>query len=428
MLNHKEHHMSPDGVLVVGAGPFGLSISAHLRSLGVDHRIVGRPLDTWRAHMPAGMNLKSEFYASDISAPGSGYDLAAYCRSRGLDYVERVAPLSLERFLGYGDWYTGQLVPDVTDASVTKISSVAGGFRVEFSDTDAATVQQVVLATGVLPYFHIPGALSSLPADLLSHTKDHHNLGSFSGRSVAVIGAGQSALETAALLHEAGAQVHLIARRPAITWPDPNPEQITAIGHIRRPVTKLCEGWRCAFWATPSAFQFLPKDMRVSKARSVLGPAGIWWLKDRVDGVIDVLADHRVTSAEPSGSGVRLYLDGPKRASIDVDHVVAGTGFRIDLDRLDFLADALSTRIATLSGYPVLSRACESSVAGLYFAGAPAAVSLGPSMRFIAGTHRTAPQIARSIAQRSRARRPARPAPRHAAQEAILTSNLPDRA
>jgi FAD-dependent urate hydroxylase len=428
MFNLKEHHMSADGVLVVGAGPFGLSISAHLRSLGVDHRIVGRPLDTWRAHMPAGMNLKSEFYASDISAPARGYDLATYCKSRRLDYVERVEPLSLERFLGYGDWYTGQLVPDVTDACVTRVSAVDGGFRVEFSDAEAATVQQVVLATGVLPYFHIPGELSGMPADLVSHTKDHHNLGSFSGRRVAVIGAGQSALETAALLHEAGAQVHLIARRPAISWPDPNPEHVTAFGHIRRPVTKLCEGWRCAFWATPSAFQLLPEDIRVSKARSVLGPAGIWWLKDRVEGVIDVMADHRVTRAEPSGRGVRLYLDGPKRTSIDVDHVVAGTGFRIGLDRLDFLADALSTKITTLSGYPVLSRACESSVAGLYFAGAPAAVSLGPSMRFIAGTHRTAPQIARAIAKRSRARRAAHSAPRHVAHEAVLTSKASDRA
>jgi lysine/ornithine N-monooxygenase len=419
MLNLKEHHMSPDGVLVVGAGPFGLSISAHLRSLGVDHRVVGRPMDTWRAHMPAGMNLKSEFYASDISAPAHGHDLTEYCRSRGLDYAERVVPLSLERFLGYGDWYTAQLVPDVIDASVREISPVDGGFRVGFSDADDATVRQVVLATGVLPYFHIPAELSSLPAGLVSHTKDHHNLDSFSGRRVAVIGAGQSALETAALLHEAGAEAHLIARRPALSWPDPNPEHVTAIGHIRRPVTKLCEGWRCAFWATPSAFQLLPPDVRVAKARSVLGPAGIWWLKNRVDGVIDVLTDHRVTRAEPSGGGVRLYLSGPKRASIDVDHVIAGTGFRIDLHRLDFLAEALSTKITTLSGYPVLSRACESSVPGLYFAGAPAAVSLGPSMRFIAGTHRAAGQIARSIARRSRARRPASSAPRHVMQEAI---------
>jgi len=393
--------MSRDGVLVVGAGPFGLSISAHLRSVGVSHRIVGRPMDTWRAHMPRGMNLKSEFYASDISCQSSAYDLVSYCQTRGLDFVDRVQPLSLERFLAYADWFAGELVPDIDDCNVTKITSVNAGFQVEFSDADAMTVGQVVVATGVLPHFHLPTELANLPSDLVSHTKDHHNLDQFRGRQVAVIGAGQSALESAALLHEAGADVHLVARQSALSWPDPNPSHVTALGHVRRPVTKLCEGWRCAFWATPAAFRLLPEDMRVSKARSVLGPAGIWWLKDRVEGVVDVLTDHAVKTAEPHGSCVRLHLSGPRQSVMDVDHVVAGTGFHIDLGRLGFLPPDLRDGIASVHGYPILSRSCESSVAGLYFAGAPAAVSLGPSMRFIAGTHRSAARIARSIVRRS---------------------------
>jgi FAD-dependent urate hydroxylase len=361
-------------------------------------------MDTWRSHMPAGMNLKSEFYASDISAPSTGYNLVAYCKSRGLDYVERVKPLSLERFLGYADWYANRLVPDIGNVTVAKISLHNGGFLVEFSDADAVMVRQVVLATGVLPYFHIPDELRGLPAHLVSHTKDHHDLSGFRGRRVAVIGAGQSALETAALLHEAGAEAHLIARRPSISWADPNPHHVSTIGHLRRPVTKLCEGWRCAIWATPAAFRLLPQDLRVTKAKSVLGPAGIWWLKDRVEGVLEVLTDHRVTTAKPSGSGIRLHLDGQKVSALDVDHVIAGTGFRINLNRLGFLSDSLRAGIETLDGYPVLNRASESSVPGLYFTGAPAAVSLGPSMRFIAGTHRAARQLATSISRRSTTR------------------------
>jgi cation diffusion facilitator CzcD-associated flavoprotein CzcO len=79
-------------VLVIGAGPLGLSISAHLRALGVDHCTVGRPMDTWRSHMPAGLKLKSEPYASEIAAPRAGYDAAAYCRSRSQKYVDRQVP------------------------------------------------------------------------------------------------------------------------------------------------------------------------------------------------------------------------------------------------------------------------------------------------------------------------------------------------
>jgi cation diffusion facilitator CzcD-associated flavoprotein CzcO len=397
-------------VMLVGAGPFGLSISAHLRELGVDHRIVGRPMDTWKAHCPPGLNLKSEPYGSDLAAPRSGYGLEAFSALRGLDYVARLGPVPVERFLDYTGWYTEQLVPDVADHTVTDVSAARGGFRVTFADADPVTARQVVIATGVLPYPVMPAELSGLPAELVSHTSDHHRLDHFAGRRVAVIGRGQSATETAALLHEGGAHVQVVVRAPGIYWIEPNPAQLSALGHVRRPSIRLCEGWHCAFWNSPTAFRRLPEEMRIQRARSVLGgPAAAWWLKDRVDGVLDVLTGHRLTGAVPHAGGVRLLVDGPERSTIDVDHVMAGTGFRIDIARLPYLPEALRAGIATVSGFPVLSRAGESSVAGLYFAGAPAAGSLGPGARFIAGTHTTVRPLARSLA-RSRNRR-ARPAP-----------------
>jgi FAD-dependent urate hydroxylase len=393
--------VSVSKVLVIGAGPYGLSISTHLRGLGIDHDIVGRPMDTWRAHMPEGMNLKSEPYASDMSTPKSGYDVAAYCRSHGLDFVERVGPLSRERFLAYADWYTEQLVPDVRDVTVTEISPADGEFRVAFADSEPVTAGQVVVATGVLPHSHIPAEFSGLPSELVSHTADHQHFERFRGRRVAVVGAGQSALESAALLHEAGAEVQIVARGQALAW-HPYPPRLR---RIRRPMTKLCEGWRCAFWNTPFAFRRLPEEMRITKARTVLGPCGAWWLRPRVEGVIDVVTGHQVRGAEASGSGVRLLLDGPDRQAIEADHVIVGTGFRIDVGRLGFLPEKLRASIATINRYPVVSRAGESTVPGLYFAGAPAAVSLGPSARFIGGTHATVGALARSVARQAKAGR-----------------------
>jgi thioredoxin reductase len=393
--------MSTSEVLIIGAGPFGVSISAHLRGLGVNHQIVGRPMNTWRAHMPAGMLLKSEPYASEIASPNGGYDLAAYYKLRGFDYINRAVPVPLDRFLGYADWYVEQLVPDVCDVTATEITPIDGTFRVAFQDAEPVTARKVVVATGVLPFAHIPAELATLPSDLVTHSSEHDRLDGFQGRRVAVIGAGQSSLETAALLHEAGAEVIIIARTPKIGFVDPNPAQLSRLGHIRRPVVKLCEGWHCAFWNTPMAFRRLPKDMRVTKARTVLGPAGAAWLKDRVDGVIETLTKHQIREAVPQGSGVRLLLDGPKQQALEVDHVIAGTGFRIDLARLPFLPDRLRTRIATENGYPVLSHVGESTVPGLYFVGAPAAFGIGPSARFIAGTHNTAAKVARSMARRS---------------------------
>jgi thioredoxin reductase len=410
--------VSTEEVLVIGAGPFGLSISAHLHGLGISHQILGKPNGTYRSHVPVGMNMKSEPYATDIATPKPGYNIAAYCAQHGLDYQDRLGPLTLERFLAYADWFTEQLVPNIRDVTVSDVTAIDGGFRVSFADADPITARQVVVATGVLPYYRIPAELAGLPTDLLSHTKDVHRLEPFQGRRVAVVGAGQSALETAALLNEAGADTRLVVRKPALNFSAANPETLSWFGHLIRPTNKLCEGWRCAVWYSPDAFRLLPQSVRITKARTVLGPGGSWWLKNRIEGVVETLLGHQVRGAEAAGSGVRLRLEGPEVTSLDVDHVIAGTGFRIDVDRLGFLSEGLRGQIATVNKYPVLSRAGQTSVPGLYFAGAPAAVSLGPSERFIGGTHNSVRQLTRSMAARATGRRPALDVPEAAGSPA----------
>ena len=391
--------MRATDVLVIGAGPYGLSISTHLRGRGIDHLIVGRSMDTWRNHMPAGMYLKSEPFGSDMSSPEAGYDLAGYSRSERIEGIGRGIPLAIERFLDYCDWYIKQLVPDVSDVTVTEIKAKNGGFLVTFADAEPVAARNVVSATGVLPHRYIASELSGLPAELVSHTSDHHRFDEFRGRRVAIVGAGSSALETAALLHEAGGEVQIIIRCPDSPVWGTKPLPLTPLVRIRE--NKLCEGWKCPLWNSPTAFRRLPQNVRAEKARTVLGPLGAWWLRPRVEGVIEMLEKTHVRKAESSGSGVQLQLDGPGRSSLEVDHVIAGTGFHYDVANLTYLPEALRARIATFNGYPVLTRACESTVPGLYFVGAPAAFGLGPSMRFIAGTHNVAAQLVRSVGRRA---------------------------
>ena len=269
-------------VVIIGAGPFGLSISAHLSALGVDHLIVGRTNNTYRSLVPDGMLMKSEPYASTIASPDGKYTLAAFSAAQGLDYVDRVGPVTRDRFVEYVDWYTERLVPGVQDETVTEVTPVDGGFRVSFADAAPVTARRVVVATGVIPYHYLPAQLGGLPDDLLTHTAKHIELDDFKGRKVAVVGAGQSALEAAALLHETGANVQIIARTPQLSWNVKNPDYVSTLGQVKRPVVQLCEGWRCAFWNTPAAFRALPESYRIQKARTVLGPSGAWWLRDRV--------------------------------------------------------------------------------------------------------------------------------------------------
>jgi thioredoxin reductase len=393
--------MAMSDVLVIGAGPFGLSISVHLRSRGIEHTIVGRPMNTWRNHMPLGLFLKSEPWGSSISAATDGYDIKTWAGLAGFDdYVDRVGPLPLDRFLEYADWFTGKLVPDIRDLTVTGVTPAGGGFKVEFAEEAPILARAVIVATGMMPYAHLPAELSGMPKELVTHSMEHARLDNFGGKRVAVVGGGQSSLQTGALLHEAGADVQIVVRKPKVTWETQIAPEVTWLDKILRPPAHLCEGWACVAYGSPGFFRRLPEDLRVHKTLTTFAPSGAWWLRNRVEGVIDVLYDHRVTGVEAHGSGARLRLDGPAQATVDADHVIAGTGFRVDATRLPFLAEEIKAGLVTRSGFPLVSRAGESAVPGLYFAGAPTMVSMGPGVRFIAGTHHTAAQLARSVGRR----------------------------
>lgn len=378
----------------------GLSISAHLRGLGVEHQIVGRVMDTYRSHVPPGMLMKSEPFGSSIAAPERGYEVRDYCGLHGLEYHDRAIPLTLERFLGYTDWFANRLVPDVRDVTVTEIIPGDGGFQVTFSDAAPMTARQVIIATGLVPYAYLPAELSGMPSDLVTHTIDHGDLDKFKGRRVAVIGAGQSALENAALLNELGADVTIVARTPSIVWGEPITEHRSLFERVTKPTQPLCDGYLCTFWSIPSAWRLMPLRSRVHRAWSALGPFGTPWLRSRIEGVVEVLTGHRVREAAVAGSGVKLVLDGPTASALEVDHVMCGTGFSKDLKLLPFLPDPLRARIKSLDGQPLVNRAGESAVPGLYFAGAHTAISLGPVVRFVAGTEQVAAPLARSVARR----------------------------
>jgi FAD-dependent urate hydroxylase len=359
-------------------------------------------MNTWRNHMPTGLFLKSEPYGSHISAPTPGYDIANYSTLHGFnDYVARVGPLPLERFLGYADWFTDNLVPGIQDLTVTNVVPGGDGFQVEFADESPISARQVIVATGILPYMHIPSELSGLPADLMTHTAVHRELDQFRGKRVAILGGGQSALQTAALLHELGTDVRVIVRKQEVRWERPIKPEIGLLGRIMRPPVYLCEGWACVFYDTPELFRMVPQSVRARRVLNSFGPSGAWWLRDRVEGVFEVLTGHSLRRAEPHGSGVRLHLDGPGQSTIDVDHVMAGTGFRINLSRLSFLSEEIKSGLRTYSNLPLVNRAGESSVRGLYFAGAHTMASLGAGVRFISGTHHTSAQIARSVERRA---------------------------
>ena len=139
--------------------------------------------------------------------------------------------------------------------------------------------------------------------------------------------------------------------------------------------------------------------------KRVLGPSGSFWLRERFEGRIPALLGRSVLAASllPSGH-VRLELASTESGTevLDVDHVLAGTGYRIDVDALRFLDGGIRAQLRRIGQAPMLDATSESSVRGLYFTGLAAAPTFGPYLRFVAGTRFAGPRIARAIAAAGR--------------------------
>ncbi len=393
-------------VAIIGAGPYGLSIAAHLRSRGVPYRIFGTPIDTWRRHMPAGMTLKSDGFASSLSDPDGKGTLAAYCTDHGIPYHHTDIPVSLKVFLAYALDFQQRFVPDVEDRQVVSIDKSGDGFSIELDDGETLRANFVVGAVGITHFGKVPGEIAHLPAELVSHSSVHHDLSNFAGRDVTVIGGGSSAVDIAALLHEAGATTSLIARRESLRFfSPPKPGLRSRWQRVRHPSSGLGPGWRSWLCENmPNVFRFLPGKARLVIIKRHLGPKSAWAMKARLDAGVTVALGESVERASAENGQVRLVLraaDG-RRREVVTDHVVAATGYSPELERLTFLSENLRRSIRTHAGMPVLSGGFESSVPGLYFVGPPAVNSFGPLMRFMVGAEYVAPLVARRLARRAR--------------------------
>src|ERR1700733_805853 len=231
---------------IIGAGPYGLSIAAHLRRSGIPFRIFGRPMDSWMEHMPKGMMLKSDGFASDIYDPEKAFTLRKFCAERGIEYADAGVPVRLDTFSAYGLAFRDRMVPELEDKLVTSIDRLSEGFRLVLETGETFTARRVVLAIGITHFEHVPDNLASLPPEFLSHSFRHHHLEGFRGRNVVVIGGGSSATDLAGLLHEAGAEVQLVSRRASLKF-----HGAPQIGHARsllqrihRPQSGIGPGWR----------------------------------------------------------------------------------------------------------------------------------------------------------------------------------------
>jgi hypothetical protein len=391
----------PAPVAIVGAGPYGLSLASHLRGLGVPFRIFGAAMDSWARQMPEGMLLKSEGFASSLSDPQRRSTLGRFCAAHGLQYGDIGVPIPLETIVAYGRWFQREQAPELEDKRVEALEPHPEGFHVRLNDREAFVARRVVLAVGTAPFRHVPEGLSRLPSALVSHSSFHHDLSFLRGRAVAVVGAGASAIDLTALLHANGAEVELIARRPSLHFHSKGRER-TPWRRVRHPLSGIGPGWRNVFYAdAPMAFRHLPQSTRVRIARTHLGPAAAPWMRELIVGRVPLHLGCTSISAAEQGGRVRLELQtaGGESEGRTFDHVIAATGYRVDVQRLEFVHPSIRSGIRTVGGFPLLSAGFESTVAGLHFLGLASALDFGPSMRFICGADYTARAVSHRLSQ-----------------------------
>ncbi len=383
-------------VAVIGAGPYGLSLAAHLRARGIDYRIFGKPMDTWNAHMPKNMTLKSEGFASNLSSPQAGSRIKDYCATQGIAYSDRAIPVALDTYLNYTQSFRDRFIPDVEDTMVTQLSRGADLFELTLGTGECVAARNVVMAVGVTWFAWTPAVLAALPAPLLSHSYDHRSVDQFRGKEVAVVGSGSSAIDLAHLLRDSGASVRVIARRKEIQFNTVPDGEENVFDRIQKPPSTIGRGWRSYFCAeAPLLFYRLPRHLKDRAIESHMHPAAGWFMREQVEGRIPLMLGRTPVKAEvKDGRAVLTVASGTGEETIAVDHVIAATGYKPDLDRLPFLDPALNAKIARSKRSPLVSDRFETSVPGLYATGLAAMDMFGPLLRFMVGAEFVAPRLA----------------------------------
>jgi len=359
-------------------------------------------MDSWLNHMPKGMMLKSDGFASNIYDPDEEFTLGKFCAERGIEYSDAGLPVSLETFAAYGQAFRERMLPELEEKQVVSLDRAPEGFVLGLDNGQTVTARRVVLAVGITHFEYVPSNLASLPPEFLSHSFRHADPAAFKGRNVVVIGGGASAIDLAALLHEAGAEVQLVARHPELKFHSmPTGKPRSRWQQIRHPKSGLGPGLRSRFFSDfPMLFHHLPEGLRIELVEKTLGPSAGWFVKEKMARV-PCLLGYTPERAEVEDGKVRLHLraaDGTER-EVRTEHIIAATGYKVDLERLKFLSPDIRSRVRTVKGSPVLSSSFESSVPGIYFVGIAAANSFGPVMRFAFGAGFAARRLTQTMAK-----------------------------
>ena len=380
-------------LLIVGAGPFGLSLATHARRHDIEYLMVGRPMHFWQANMPQGMLLRS---ACDWHLDPADVDtIEAYLATMGKTPAD-VEPLRLDFYLGYTRWFQDKQHCRIRSDLVTRLDETDGRFVATMAAGEPITADTVVLALGFHAFAHTPHDIAAmLPPGRYGHTCDVVDLASFRGKRCLIIGGRQSAFEWTALLHEHGAaSVDMCYRHdtPAFTEAD--------WSWFNQQVDRMVDN--------PSWFRSLTDEEKAAvngrfwtEGRLKLEP----WLGPRIAHDTVHLWPHTevvgcaLDPADDAEGVLRITLSNEE--TVTVDHVIFATGYKVDMSRVPLLAAGnLLPRLVVDNGYPCLDEHFETNIPGLFITSMPAVQDFGLFFAFTISVRTSARLIVPAVQRR----------------------------
>lgn len=371
-------------LLVIGAGPYGLSTAAHAKRRGIEPLVVGEPMGFWRRHMPERMLLRS---GTDWHLDADGIDtFEAFLAQSGIDPA-KVRPLPLQTFLEYADWFCAQTRIQPRQTPISRVEKLDRQFMIVFEDGHQLTADAVVAAPGIARFPAIPEWVPVMLSERSwSHTSALIRFDHLRDARVLIVGGRQSAFEWAALLAEAGAAAIYVVHRhapPSFETSDWAFVDEFVANTIRIP------GW---FRRLPSAERQAISQRFWAEGRLKLEP----WLTPRLpERVVHRRPGTTVATCDELPScEIDVQLSNGER--LVVDHVLLATGYQPNLANIDYLQPLLG-RIDTADGFPALDEYFQTSVPGLFMSGFVATRDFGPFFGFVRGCPAAATLIVAAI-------------------------------
>lgn len=367
--------MKTNDLLIIGAGPFGISLAILAKHYGLNYTLFGKPAEFFRSLVPSEMTMRS-FVENHVDPLGE-FTIERFGSEIGLE-KDQIYPINTIFYSNYIDWLVGKYDIKIESAYVSELSKFTNEennsyFEAIDESGEKHLTKSAVIAIGQKYFYSIPKELSdSIPSKYLFHSSQVTDFTKFRNKSVLIVGGRQSAFEWAAFLSEAGArEVHLTYRHDTPTFKD---SDFNEWKEIFQAIDSLPES-KNTFLELNEVSQNKIKSEFFSLGR--LHIEG--WLENRISS--DRIFMHPNTNIVKSEliDSNQIQIELSDKTKVLSDFVIAATGFKPEIGRVPFLTKGnIIESLITTDGSPILSNNFESNINGLYFTSSLASHSLGP--------------------------------------------------